>query len=77
MEEVMKENSDWLVDVMDKSEGMMKSINDKLKPCPFCGGKVEITDICLDVGIVCEKCNLKLVQGTVKRAINAWNRRAK
>ena len=53
---------------------------DKLKPCPFCGGEAEIcddTDLCLDVGIVCEKCNLELVQETVERAIKAWNRRAK
>ena len=53
----------------------------ELKPCPFCGGKVEIIKCGLfgnDVGYYpkCKKCGCELKVYTSKQnAKKAWNRR--
>ena len=51
--------------------------DDKLKPCPFCGGKAMINGITL-VYIKCTKCGVETVGYREEdEAITAWNRRAK
>ena len=57
--------------------------NKGLKPCPFCGGKVEISEgVCLKIkGIAylvhCSKCDtMSGFYGTKRAAIKHWNRRA-
>lgn len=47
----------------------------KLKPCPFCGGKAEITGYLL-YKIKCARCRAKLPQRYEGDAIAVWNRRA-
>lgn len=52
-------------------------MNDKLKPCPFCGGKATI-DGCDDTpwSVICEKCNASIdFKETECEAIDAWNTR--
>lgn len=54
----------------------------KLKPCPFCGGKViVIIDGYADVGcwVKCENCGATAGQGSElhEEAIKAWDRRPK
>ena len=52
-----------------------------LKPCPFCGGKVELYSdrICFDredYWIACEECGCKQARSISKEAvIEAWNKR--
>ena len=54
----------------------------KLKPCPFCGGKAHIMDMGYPHWIYCEDCGAK-VRGRgfgdegVEESIKAWNRRTK
>lgn len=51
----------------------------KLKPCPFCGGKPVIYKSMLDrtVLVMCSECGATLPSGfSEKTAIKAWNRRA-
>lgn len=62
-------------------------MNDKLKPCPFCGGKAALY-VNDGIRVICEKCrsqsiclcdglDAKGVVGNATRAvIEAWNRRA-
>ncbi|HIE5244287.1 TPA: Lar family restriction alleviation protein [Proteus mirabilis] len=47
----------------------------KLKPCPFCGGKAKITGYLL-YEIKCGRCRVTLPQRYESDAIAAWNRRA-
>lgn len=47
----------------------------KLKPCPFCGGKAKITGYLL-YEIKCARCRVTLPQRYESDAIAAWNRRA-
>lgn len=47
----------------------------KLKPCPFCGGKAKITGHLL-YEIKCARCRVTLPQRYESDAIAAWNRRA-
>lgn len=50
---------------------------DKLKPCPFCGGKARIfeSDV-IFFGVVCKKCNAKISgRATQASAKRAWNTR--
>lgn len=52
-------------------------MSDKLKPCPFCGGKA-IVDGCDDTlwSVICEKCNASIDYNETKQdAIIAWNSR--
>ena len=52
----------------------------KLKPCPFCGGRVEeMTGITGLTMIVCSRCKATVSFGGKERkdqATSAWNRRA-
>lgn len=53
----------------------------KLKPCPFCGGKAHIMKMGYPHWIYCEKCGAKVHGGVVgekegeEASIKAWNRR--
>ena len=61
---------------------------DKLKPCPFCGGKAELYESeaynlkteekeeRIRFFVICEECTALTCGTTKKRAIEAWNRRA-
>lgn len=56
--------------------------NDKLKPCPFCGAEVEMSNYGFGVvGVItCQKCKTKFVipwgeAVEVKDLFDAWNRR--
>ncbi len=56
-------------------------MNEKLKPCPFCGGKAEL-DEDYDSGnifwVFCTRCGISTDTDYVsKEAIKAWNRRPK
>ena len=53
---------------------------EKLKPCPFCGGKARPFSYCDGIkfyGVQCTKCLKANVDRcfTEKEARNAWNRR--
>lgn len=50
-------------------------MNDKLKPCPFCGGEA-IIDGCDDTLwiVICKECNASIgYKETKEEAIEAWN----
>lgn len=52
-------------------------MSDKLKPCPFCGGKA-IIDGCDDTLwiVICKECNASIgYKETEQEAIDAWNSR--
>ena len=57
---------------------------DKLKPCPFCGGKAKIVDVSGGwCAVVCDKCEATSkcivysgAYAAEAAAIKAWNRRA-
>lgn len=52
-------------------------MNDKLKPCPFCGGEA-IVDGCDDTLwiVICKECNASIGhKETKEEAIEAWNKR--
>jgi Lar family restriction alleviation protein len=57
-------------------------MTNELKPCPFCGGRVEIIKNHLYGTVVgytpyCQKCGCELKQyGSKQNAEKAWNRRA-
>lgn len=57
---------------------MGKPMNDKLKPCPFCGGKAEFILEGIVIGRVrCSHCRISQTKlKTKKKAIKSWNRRA-
>lgn len=60
-------------------------MNDKLKPCPFCGGKAEYHENCIDVEfgsefwIRCTQCGCSFQTGDVNdthdKVVEKWNRR--
>ncbi len=55
-------------------------MTEKLKPCPFCGGKARVKcSIKEDLwGVACYKCECcTKVFFSEEEAIEAWNRRAK
>lgn len=57
----------------------------KLKPCPFCGGKGRLCSISISCGlspfhwiVICEKCECRTtINVSDHDAVNAWNRRMK
>lgn len=54
--------------------------NEKLLPCPFCGGKAKVMLFLGNYGVACTKCCGAIVaapEQTKQEAIAAWNRRAK
>ena len=58
------------------------SLNNQLKPCPFCGGKAELSFFNIDYGTVTvgcsnEDCDITMGKGFFdnKEAIEHWNRR--
>ena len=61
-------------------------MNDKLKPCPFCGGRPIIVynakrknvyeSEIKGTAIGCENCNATIFYRSRRLAIEAWNRRA-
>ncbi len=52
----------------------MSSRND-LRPCPFCGSEVAITDVVSDYGISCPECGLIMMEPDTEVLIRKWNRR--
>lgn len=57
---------------------------DKLKPCPFCGGKAEVlineySDSSKEYLVACTECDgmVERWRKTEKEAIEQWNRRTK
>lgn len=53
-------------------------MNEKLKPCPFCGGQAVLVDISYPYWVSCSMCNARINSKTEDRdgAIRAWNSRA-
>lgn len=59
---------------------------EKLKPCPFCGGKAKVRSVNIfraEIEVMCEKCRNRTLTykgvdyyDTEYLAIQAWNRRA-
>lgn len=57
------------------------SATDKLKPCPFCGGKaIKMTSSDGFTSIGCYNCNpvfgVMVQRDTEQQAVDLWNRRA-
>ena len=73
---------------MTLSPEVLSGLRDRLEPCPFCGGAVELTSSkTLGDRLFCIKCpddspcvgsglGIYVVAGQVETAIAAWNRRA-
>ena len=60
-------------------------IQDYVKPCPFCGGKGEVSGCCYGNKVECRECGASTkfyLDGIItndismKMAIEAWNKRA-
>lgn len=49
--------------------------NEKLKPCPFCGGKAVMHKIGTVYTLECLDCGGSLFKNTKTEVIAAWNRR--
>ena len=56
---------------------------EKLKPCPFCGGKAEARDglytqmITISDSVECTVCGVAIYKESFIEAIEAWNTRTK
>ncbi len=54
----------------------------KLRPCPFCGGKAQYCErpseeFGIEAAVICDGCGAELpVPTNKKRAVDAWNKRA-
>jgi len=60
---------------LNQSIGVIE-ITDNLKPCPFCGSAVEITEVVSDYGIRCPECGLILIEDDTGTLVSKWNQRA-
>lgn len=52
--------------------------DERLKPCPFCGGEATIHKSKFGYGVMCKTpfcCNLTSTHDTKKEAIKTWNTR--
>ena len=49
-------------------------MENKLKPCPFCGTKT-IYVYQKPIMAVCSRCKVEMVRSNKKRLIESWNRR--
>ena len=47
----------------------------KLKPCPFCGGKAELVEGSDGWCVYCKECDCEMVRFTKKQAVKIWNTR--
>ena len=58
-------------------EQQVASVQIKLEPCPFCGGKGELRSTVKNDGYWIECMSCRTYQGirSLKSAIEAWNRR--
>ena len=51
-------------------------MNEKLKPCPFCGGKAYVDDPNYNYVVRCYKCRVSTAWYADKnKALKAWNTR--
>lgn len=54
-------------------------MEEKLKPCPFCGGEAELTNVAIipnAITVRCKECNCNVNWFCKEQeAIEAWNRR--
>jgi Lar family restriction alleviation protein len=50
----------------------------ELKPCPFCGGKVEVLQYDGYIAVFCKNCNAQIFNDEFddEKVINSWNTRA-
>lgn len=59
---------------------MNNTLNNALKPCPFCGGQANVIEYLFHglYGVKCQKCKAETYQfyESEEEAIEAWNRRA-
>lgn len=54
----------------------MQTVNEELKPCPFCGGEAYLREALSFSLVQCLSCRANAEMcGTNKEAIAAWNRR--
>ena len=66
-------NPQFLQKIVDK--GFVEKVEEKLKPCPFCGGKAVWTCGAPN-WIMCSKCNADgRLRDSRKAALDHWNKR--
>ena len=50
-------------------------MSEKIKKCPFCGGKGELIQEYDDWYVYCIVCDCEMIRTTKKKAIKMWNKR--
>ena len=48
----------------------------KLKPCPFCGGEAMVVKMGYPHFVYCTSCGAKVHKWDIERSVDAWNRRS-